>query len=506
MDLEILNNREIKPQKVATKQGEAETTILRFTRDSYKYDQTDLRNYKAYAVTCFNGEIDMTELTKEVSGSKLVLTWSLSERVLRYAGAIVYQIVFKGDKDSASVFSTYQGIIQNSESIDGDNYTSANYPTIMKQWLDLINARSGAVPHKVVYMLPGNTIPVVERTAGTLYYQWEEASYMTASAATGTVNLGSSPYADSGLYINGKHVYVDDTSDTVYVLEPSVWVDTINNADCGVIASDVSSGDTVKILLTASSAGVSGNSITYELGLAQFGAGKGLTNPSGGTTQGATLTGGYNAQTGVEKPIGQFEDHFGNVLARTGAKLVPDANLNELLEDGEYICSGSFTKPITCTYCMLRVTDSPSTSRIIQECYAVDLNDHTVRTFVRSISGSTFGAWRENSPQYTVPDYSKGVTVLNGGTQSSLTYTAPTHGTMILVPQDAEDGYGRSTTTIKVNDFTVAMFTNIETTSSVPQPNTCTIPLAKGDVVNVTRSAGYINHATFIPNKLVFGN
>lgn len=487
MKLEILNNREIKPQKVATKQGEAETTILRFTRDSYKYDQTDLRNYKAYAVTCFNGEIDMTELTKEVSGSKLVLTWSLSERVLRYAGAIVYQIVFKGDKDSASVFSTYQGIIQNSESIDGDNYTSANYPTIMKQWLDLINARSGAVPHKVVYMLPGNTIPVVERTAGTLYYQWEEAPYMTASAATGTVNLGSSPYADSGLYINGKHVYVDNTNDTVYVIEPSVWVDAINTANCGVIASDVSNGDNVKILLTASSAGRSGNAISYELGLAQYGAGKGQINPSGGTTQGATLTNGYDAQTGVEKPIGQFEDHFGNVLARTGAKLIPNANLNELLEDGEYICSGSFTKPITCTYCMLRVTDSPSTSRIIQECYVVDLTDHTVRTFVRSISGSTFGAWRELvsdkelADMSMVPDYDN---VIAKPSQ----FTAPANGYAILTCLDGSSFSITSSGSDKVFSF------NENSKGGVM------IPVAKGDVIKNQDQLG----CHFVPCKLNF--
>lgn len=503
MNLEIKNNREITPQKIAVKQYEADTTVLTFTRDSYKYDQIDLRNYKAYAITCINGEIDMTELTKTVSGSQLVLTWPLSARTLLHAGAIAYQISFKADKDSAAVFNTYQGIIQNSASID-ESQLVGDYPTIMKQWLDLINARSGAAPHKVVYMLPGSPVPVAERVAGTLYYQWEEPATTSATAATGVVNLGSSPYADSGLYINGKHVYVDNTSDTVYVIEPSVWVDTINNADCGVIASDVSTGGTVKILLTASSAGVSGNSITYELGLAQYGAGKGQINPSGGTTQGATLTGGYDAQTGVEKPIGQFEDHFGNVLARTGAKLVPDANFDTLLEDGEYICSGSFTTPITCTYCMLRVTDSPSTSRIIQECYVVDLNDHTVRTFVRSISGSTFGAWRENSPQYTVPDYSKGVTVLNGGTQSSLTYTAPTHGTLILVPNNADEV--SSTITIKVNEFTVAVYNTTDTTSSSTQPHTCTIPVAKGDVVKVTRSTGYIKYATFIPNKLVFGN
>lgn len=478
MNLEIKNNREIKPQKIAVKQFEADTTVLTFTRDSYKYDQIDLRNYKAYAITSINGEIDMTELTKTVSGSQLILTWALSARTLRHAGAINYQISFKADADSPAVFNTYQGIIQNSASID-ESELVGDYPTIMKQWLDLINARSGAVPHKVVYMLPGNPVPVAARTAGTLYYQWDEAASMSATAATGTVNLGSSPYADSGLYINGVHVYVDDTSDTVYVLEPSVWVDTINNANCGVIATDVSD-DEVKILLTAASAGRSGNAITYELGLAQYGAGKGLNNPSGGSTVGSTLSGGYDAQTGVEKPIGQFEDHFGNVLARTGAKLIPGANLDTLLEDGEYICSGSFAKPIQGTYCMLRVTDSPSTNRVIQECYVVDLNDHTVRTFVRSISGETFGTWREllTDEAMMVPDYSNAIQV------ETSPYTAPSNGFFTAFGSD------NGTVTVSIGAFTKSLSNGAGNT-------TLALPIAKGDVITFTARSG----AWFIPCK-----
>lgn len=430
MNLEITNNREIRPQKIAVKQFEADTTVLTFTRESTKYDQIDLKNYKAYAITSINGEVDMTELTKTVNGSQLVLAWPLSARTLLHAGAIAYQISFKADKDSPAVFNTYQGIIQNSASID-ESEIVGDYPTIMKQWLDLINARSGATPHKVVYMLPGNPVPLSERTAGTLYYQWEEAAARTATAATGTVNLGSSPYADSGLYINGKHIYIDDTSDTMFVIDPALWVDAINDANCGVIASDITSGENVKILLTASTVGAVGNSITYELGLAQYGAGKGQINPSNGTIYGATLAGGSDAQAGIKQPIGQFEDHFGNVLARTGAKLVPSANIDELLEDGEYICSGSFTSPITCSYCMVRVTDSPSTNRIIQECYVVDLNDHTVRTFVRAVSGgTTFGAWRElmtDQSAVCYPDYATAVSKSN-----DVSYTATTNGWVYL--------------------------------------------------------------------------
>lgn len=426
MDLQIKNNREIYPQKIATKQGESQTTVLRFTRDSYKYDQIDLRNYKAYAVTSFNGEIDITEISKEVVGSQLVITWILSDRILRHSGAIAYQIVFKGDKNSPAVFNTYQGIIQNSESIDGDNHLSSNYPTIMKQWLDLINARSAVASGKIVYMLPNNSIPVEERVAGTIYFQWNESAYMTASAATGVVNLGSSPYADSGLHINGKHVYVDNTNDTVFVLEPSVWVETINNANCGVMASDISNGDEIKILLTASSAGTSGNAITYDLSLALYGAGKGQNNPSGGTTQGATLMGGYDEQIGVDNPLGQFEDHFGNILS--------------------------------------------------------------------------------NNQQYSVPDHSKTIEVCNSAYLiNEVTYTAPKHGTFFLIPTHAFDG--EIYVEITVNDVSFASYGYDDNSKATPTSTTCTIPLAKGDIINVKLFGGAVIHlAKFIPNKIVYGN
>lgn len=313
--IQIKHNRELHPQKISVKQYEV-GTVLTFVRDSYKYDQIDLRDYKAYAITSFNGEIDYIELTKTVSGTQMTLTWPLSARTLLHEGIISYQIAFKADEDSAAVFNTYQGIIQNSASIDETSIVG-DYPTIMKQWLDLIDTRSGHLPIKVEYMYPGKSIPIEERIADTLYYQWEEAHFTTATAATGVVYLGSNPYADSGLYINGKHVYVDDTSDKVHVLEPSVWVDAINAANCGVIAMDNSSGDDIIILLTAATSGFAGNNITYELGLALYGAGAGIQNPSEGKTAGSKLTGGFDAQDGVVNPAGHFEDHFGNTLAES---------------------------------------------------------------------------------------------------------------------------------------------------------------------------------------------
>ena len=75
---------------------------------------------------------------------------------------------------------------------------------------------------------------------------------------------------------------------------------------------------------------------------------------------------------------------------------VTNANLNTLLEDKAYICSGTLTNaPVATTYCFLRVYDTASTNRVLQVCY-VPNSDNTVRTFTRAITGTaTFGAWRE---------------------------------------------------------------------------------------------------------------
>ena len=75
---------------------------------------------------------------------------------------------------------------------------------------------------------------------------------------------------------------------------------------------------------------------------------------------------------------------------------VANANLNTLLEDKAYICSGTLTNaPVATTYCFLRVYDTESTNRVLQVCY-VPNSDNTVRTFTRAITGtSIFGAWLE---------------------------------------------------------------------------------------------------------------
>lgn len=178
MDISIkISNRELNPAVVNFFQFENETTTLNFTLDSYMYGEVDLRNYTAYAITSINGDIDMTELVKtyDATEDKLNLTWDVQEYSLRQEGAITYQIVFKEDiKDgeNTAVFYSYKGIMINRGSIDGDNHITANYPTILKQWIDRINELAGIYDAGVIYIPFGETIPVSERLAGRLYYQY----------------------------------------------------------------------------------------------------------------------------------------------------------------------------------------------------------------------------------------------------------------------------------------------------------------------------------------------
>lgn len=77
---------------------------------------------------------------------------------------------------------------------------------------------------------------------------------------------------------------------------------------------------------------------------------------------------------------------------------VENANLNELLADKSYACSGTMSNaPIPCSFCIVQAFDTGAevSGVITQVCY-VPLADHTVRTFVRSVAnGTTFGKWNE---------------------------------------------------------------------------------------------------------------
>ena len=491
MDLEIVNNREIKPQKVAVKQGEGGTTVLTFTRDSYKYDQVDLRNYKVYAITSCNGHVDMTECTTSVSGSQLVINWVLSEYTLRHAGVINYQIVFKSKEDSAAVFSTYQAIIQCSESLEVENKITSDYPTILQQQLDLIHTLSGEFGAEITYIPLGGDIPVEDRLAGRIYYRWLEKHTSRASSATGRINLGQQPYADCGLYINGVHVYVDNTSDEAYVLDAGTWVDVINNAACGVLATD-DSGNNIEILLTATSPGAAGNEITLAFGAPLYGVGKGINNPCECKVSGATLSGGSDEQVGVQYPTGYFEDSNGNRLGYTRAKYVANADLDTLTENGEYICGGTMTNaPDSKTYAMVRVTDSTSTNRIIQEYYSVAMGDgNKVRMFVRAgVVGDSFGDWEElvrksdmaenMEMRVGFPDYTAGVEQEN-----DVEYTATENGWLRF--------YAKVEELVSANTLTIDGVEVYRSTRSGggSQTETHMFPIAKGSTYKCYKLSG----------------
>lgn len=185
MDIALtISNRQISPAVVNLFQFENGTTTLNFALDSYMYGEVNLRNYKAYAVTSINGNIDMTELVMSYDASKdtLTLSWDVKEFTLLEAGAVVYQIVFKeatasgipDEGENTAVFYTYKAILINREAVDADNEISAKYPTLLKQWLDRMNAMAEMYDVGAVYMKYGQSIPPADRLAGKLYVQYTD--------------------------------------------------------------------------------------------------------------------------------------------------------------------------------------------------------------------------------------------------------------------------------------------------------------------------------------------
>ena len=182
MDIAIsISNRELKPAVVNFFQYENQTVTLNFTLDSYLYGDVDLRNYKAYGVTSQNGLIDMTELEMNYDSTedKLTLAWEVQEYSLRQEGAITYQICFKenaDDGENTAVFYSYKGIMINRGSVDGDNHITANYPTLLKQWLDRIQELAGTLEAGIVYIPYGENIPTSERLSGRVYFQFTDSA------------------------------------------------------------------------------------------------------------------------------------------------------------------------------------------------------------------------------------------------------------------------------------------------------------------------------------------
>ncbi len=174
-----ISNKQLKPAVVHTNQFEDGVNKLSFTIEDYLQGTTDLRKFKAYAVTSVNGQMDITEIPYTVDGRVMTLTWDVSAWTLKTYGVIQYQIRFSESvEDGTAVWYSYKGILVNRISINADDYVSANYPTLLKQWLDRINQLSGSVEGgaAVVYMPVGQSIDVSERLAGKLYYQIENAT------------------------------------------------------------------------------------------------------------------------------------------------------------------------------------------------------------------------------------------------------------------------------------------------------------------------------------------
>ena len=201
-------NREINPRVINFFALENQVTTLEFTLDNYIYDEIDLRNYKAYAVTSIKGSVDMTELEMRYDDvdDKLILTWNVGDYTITQEGAIIYQITFKQNEDdgeNSAVWYSYKAVMINRGTVDADHQIVAEYPTIMKQWLDkmesmedeLIKVKDTAIDQvedtrdeaiedineiaakfdtSVVYIPYGETIPVEDRLSNRLYYQYTD--------------------------------------------------------------------------------------------------------------------------------------------------------------------------------------------------------------------------------------------------------------------------------------------------------------------------------------------
>lgn len=106
---------------------------------------------------------------------------------------------------------------------------------------------------------------------------------------------------------------------------------------------------------------------------------------------------------------------------------IANADLNTLLEDKTWACSGTLRNaPITCTFCIVQAYDTgvPVSGNIVQVCYVPNLTDNTVRTFWRNCNnGVTFGKWSESGAVKTVnsiaPDASGEVTLPNATTSKA---------------------------------------------------------------------------------------
>lgn len=148
---------------------------------------------------------------------------------------------------------------------------------------------------------------------------------------------------------------------------------------------------------------------------------------------------------------------------------IANADLNTLLEDKTWACSGTLKNtPIACTFCIVQAYDTgaPISGNIVQVCYVPNLTDNTVRTFWRNCNnGVTFGKWSESGAVRTVnsiaPDASGEVTLPNATTsKAGLVRLAAEEDVLNEAPQTAVctqliyeiNEFRRKSTAYKVGD------------------------------------------------------
>lgn len=168
MDL-IIESYQIKPAVINLKQYTNNTRTLIFTLDTNIYDNINLAECDAYAVSSLGGFIDETKLVSEFVDGILKVIWQVMDYTTLQAGTVTYQIVFK--KPNGAVWYSYEALMIISESIAADQHITANYATILRQWEDRVNTII-STPIKAVEIMPRDeTIPIIDRINGRLYFQ-----------------------------------------------------------------------------------------------------------------------------------------------------------------------------------------------------------------------------------------------------------------------------------------------------------------------------------------------
>lgn len=185
-------------------------------------------------------------------------------------------------------------------------------------------------------------------------------------------------------------------------------------------------------------------------------------------------SGEIDVDVGVKTVNGKGPDEAGNVNVDISSKRdhtiqVANADLNTLLEDKTWACSGTLKNtPIACTFCIVQAYDTgaPVSGNIVQVCYVPNQADNTVRTFWRNCNnGATFGKWSESGAVKTVnsiaPDASGEVTLPNATTSKfGLVRLAAEEDVLNESPQTAVctqliyeiNEFRRKSTTYKVGD------------------------------------------------------